>query len=207
LMSVLGLVNILQLENNQTSNEPYFDMMQSSIHKLDETLKEILEYSRNARSEINISEVSLTRMIDECFERLMYIQGSDTIVKNVKIEGEGTFFSDAYRVGLILSNLISNAIKYRDEKKPVSEIDILVSINTERSQIVFRDNGVGIQEDYLPKIFNMFFRATEKSEGAGLGLYIVKETIEKLQGTIRVTSVFGEGTTFFIQLPNTESGK
>jgi signal transduction histidine kinase len=207
LMSVLGLVNILQLENNQSSNEPYFDMMQSSIHKLDETLKEILEYSRNARSEINISEVSLAQIIDECFERLMYIQGSDAIVKNIRIEGDETFFSDGYRVGLIMSNLISNAIKYRDEQKSVSQIDILISVSPDQIQIIFHDNGVGIQEDYLPKIFNMFFRATEKSEGAGLGLYIVKETVDKLDGSIHVSSVFGEGTTFFIQLPNIKPGK
>jgi signal transduction histidine kinase len=205
LMSVLGLVNILQLENNQSSNEHYFQMMQSSIHKLDETLKEILEYSRNARSEVNISEVSISRIIDECFERLMYIAGSDSIAKNIRIEGNETIVSDPYRIGLIMSNLISNAIKYRDEKKPSSQIDILISISQEQINIVFRDNGVGIQEDYVPKIFNMFFRATEKSEGAGLGLYIVKETIEKLEGSIRVNSIFGEGTTFFIQLPNMKS--
>jgi signal transduction histidine kinase len=205
LMSVLGLVNILQLENGQSSNEHYFGMMQASIYKLDETLKEILEYSRNARSEVNISKVNISHVVEECFERLMYIAGSDSIIKTIKIEGEENIYSDSYRIGLIMSNLISNAIKYRDEQKPASQIDILVSVSADEIHIVFRDNGVGIQDEYLTKIFNMFFRATEKSEGAGLGLYIVKETIDKLGGSIRVNSVFGEGTTFFIQLPNMKS--
>ncbi|MCK5705311.1 MAG: HAMP domain-containing histidine kinase, partial [Cyclobacteriaceae bacterium] len=64
------------------------------------------------------------------------------------------------------------------------------------------DNGIGISEDYLPKIFEMFFRATEEFSGSGIGLYIVKETVEKLKGTIKVKSKTRQGSTFKIVLPN-----
>jgi signal transduction histidine kinase len=64
------------------------------------------------------------------------------------------------------------------------------------------DNGIGIASEYQERIFELFFRATDVSEGTGLGLFIVKDTVEKLSGKIEVTSKLGEGTTFTINLPN-----
>jgi signal transduction histidine kinase len=61
---------------------------------------------------------------------------------------------------------------------------------------------MGIREEYMPKIFSMFFRATERSEGAGLGLYIVKESVNKLGGEITLDSTYNEGSVFNICLPN-----
>ncbi len=205
LMSVLGLLNIVQLENQQSANEQYFQLMQSSIYRLDETLKEILEYSRNARSELKISKVEIRKVIDDCFERLMYMEGSAKILKVIECDDNQIAFSDGYRLNVILANLISNAIKYFDPNKESSKLEILVSVGDDVVEMIVRDNGIGIPDRHLPKIFDMFFRATEKSEGAGLGLYIVKETLDKLGGSIRVTSVLDEGTTFFIQIPNMRS--
>jgi signal transduction histidine kinase len=204
LMSVLGLINLVQIENKKSDEalNNYFGMMQHSIHKLDDTLKEILDYSRNARSELNIDLVDLRRMIDESFERLMYLEGSEDIDKNIEVEQDAPLYSDPYRLSVIINNLVSNAIKYRDPNKQRNEIHIRAKINTAALELTFRDNGIGISEEFKPKIFDMFFRATERSEGAGLGLYIVKETIEKLMGTIEVESRMGEGTSFKIRVPN-----
>ncbi len=203
LMSVLGLVNLVQIENQKNGYklDDYFAMMQQSIHKLDETLKEILDYSRNARSELHIEHLDLRKMIDECFERMKYIDGSQKIHKSITVEG-ASLYSDAYRLSLILNNLVSNAIKYHDQKKKTPEIHIHAVIDKAQLQMEFRDNGIGIAEELVKKIFDMFFRATDKSEGAGLGLYIVKETIEKLRGTIQVESMLHQGTTFKIRIPN-----
>jgi signal transduction histidine kinase len=77
-----------------------------------------------------------------------------------------------------------------------------VDISEKSALIVFEDNGIGVSHDLIDKIFDMFFRATERSEGAGLGLYIVKETIEKLMGTIVVTSTVGQGVKFIMEIPN-----
>ena len=68
--------------------------------------------------------------------------------------------------------------------------------------IKIEDNGIGIPEKEKAKVFNMFYRANEQSKGSGLGLYIVKETVEKLEGTITLKSEEGQGTTFEIYLPN-----
>jgi signal transduction histidine kinase len=204
LMSVLGLINLVQIENKKADQglNQYFGMMQHSIHKLDNTLKEILDYSRNARSEVNLEQVYFDKIVEDSFDRLMYMEGSESIQKSVAVAGSDEVYSDPYRLSVIINNLVSNAIKYRDTTKPSSTIDIAATITDKSVEMTFRDNGIGISEEFLPKIFDMFFRATERSEGAGLGLYIVKETIEKLHGTIQVKSAVGEGTVFSICLPN-----
>lgn len=206
LMSVLGLINLVQVENNKTDKDgplgDYFSMMQQSIHKLDDTLKEILDYSRNARSELNIEQVDFQRMVEDSFERMKYMEGSDKILKSISVQANAPLFTDSYRLSVIINNLVSNAIKYRDVNKTQSEIQIEASVSDAQLSVVFRDNGIGISDDYISKIFDMFFRATDRSEGAGLGLYIVKETVEKLLGNIEVESSMGEGTLFKISIPN-----
>jgi len=210
LMSVLGLINLVQVENKKSEQDglsDYFSMMQQSIHKLDDTLKEILDYSRNARSELNIEEVDFQRMVEDSFERMKYMEGSEKIKKTIQINSKAKLYTDTYRLSVIINNLVSNAIKYRDANKQQSIINIEASISDSNLFVVFTDNGIGISQDYINKIFDMFFRATDRSEGAGLGLYIVKETVEKLRGDIRVESRNGEGTVFTIRVPNMKVGK
>jgi hypothetical protein len=211
LMSVLGLINLVQVENKKSEADhglnAYFAMMQQSIHKLDDTLKEILDYSRNARSELNIEAVDFQRMVEDSFERMKYMDGSDQIEKMIKVNANAALYTDAYRLSVIVNNLVSNAIKYRDVSKPKSSINIEAQISDTTLSLTFRDNGIGISEDYINKIFDMFFRATDRSEGAGLGLYIVRETVDKLHGSIKVESVMGEGTTFRIEIPNIKAAR
>ena len=108
--------------------------------------------------------------------------------------------SDAYRLKVVFSNLISNAIKYHDlaKDKPY----ILISCDKNHGyHINVEDNGIGIPEEHQSKIFDMFYRAHDRSEGSGLGLYIVKETLTKIGGQISVASEHGKGSTFSITLP------
>jgi signal transduction histidine kinase len=207
LMSVLGLLRLAQIEVERSENDTkvllsYFGMMEHSINKLDDTLKEILDYSRNARSEIKIEKVNLKSLLEDGFERLMYHEGSDQIEKIIEVKEETLFYSDPYRLSVVLNNLISNSIKYRDVRKKHQYIKIQAHITPAMARIEFSDNGIGISKELLNKIYDMFFRATEKSEGAGLGLYIVKETIEKLGGRISTISNLGLGTHFILELPN-----
>lgn len=203
LMSLLGLLNLVQKEDESKENRygSYFSMMDHSIKKLDETLKEIIDYSKNARNELQLSEVNLENLVTDTFNRLQYIEGSDHITKSITVKNSTPLVTDANRLGVIFNNLVSNAIKYRDENKKCF-LRVTAEIEQTHAIIIVEDNGIGISQTLLPKVFNMFFRATEKSEGAGLGLYIVKETIEKLGGSIDIKSVYGEGTTFIIRISN-----
>ena len=202
LMSVLGLLDLARNESNNVVIHQYHEMMKSSVCKLDDTLKEILEYSRNARQGLIISEINFQKNINDNFERMQFMPGYERIRKEIFIEGDSRFYSDNYRLSLILNNLISNAIKYSDPSKESSFIQITIHLKPESVALTFKDNGIGIEQSYIQKVFNMFFRATEKNEGAGLGLYIVKEAVEKLGGTIELESQIGKGTVFRIELPN-----
>ncbi|ODT56266.1 MAG: hypothetical protein ABS72_01840 [Paludibacter sp. SCN 50-10] len=100
----------------------------------------------------------------------------------------------------VLVNLISNAVKY---SQPHPEIQVDLTVRNEQAVLTIRDNGIGIPENEKKEIFQPFYRASNVRgiEGHGLGLNIVKETIELHNGTIRFESVQHQGTTFIVQLP------
>jgi len=205
LASVLGLVNVAMLDELKDKDmvDGYFQMIRKSISKLDGTLREILNYSRNARSDVVISEINLDQLVRQSFAEMKYLQGHHDISKRIEIENAIPFYSDGYRLSIILANLIANSIQYCDEGKDNSFIQVSATITPAHAIVHILDNGVGINRDYLPEIFNMFYRASEKSDGAGLGLYIVKETLERLHGRVAVTSRLGEGTDITLTIPNT----
>jgi signal transduction histidine kinase len=204
LMSVLGLVNLAKTEDQNRDNffSQYFNMMETSINKLDETLKEILDYSRNARKDLEIEQIDMRKIINDHLERMQYMPGAQHIHKEVIIDQEAPFYSDKYRFSFIVNNLISNAIKYYDPDKADPFLQITIVTRKNKAVLEFKDNGIGIDDRHLTRVFDMFFRATHKNDGAGLGLYIVKEAVEKLHGDISIVSKMGQGTTFTIELPS-----
>ncbi|HYG20112.1 MAG TPA: hybrid sensor histidine kinase/response regulator [Ohtaekwangia sp.] len=206
LMSVLGLVNLAKTEdqNRDSFFNQYFKMMETSINKLDETLKEILDYSRNARKELSIEQVDIKKIISDNLERMQYMPGSQHIRKDVVVEQEAPLFTDKFRLSFIINNLISNAIKYHDPEKDDPFLRIFIAVGKDKATMEFEDNGIGIDPRHLAKVFDMFFRATNKNDGAGLGLYIVKEAVEKLNGRIEVESELERGTRFTLEIPNND---
>jgi signal transduction histidine kinase len=204
LASVLGLVHVAKLEDQKYnfSFSPYLKMIEQSVNRLDETIKEILDYSRNARSPLTLSPINLDKLIKDCFEKLKYLDRYADIKKQVSVKLDVPFYSDQYRLSSILMSMISNSIIYCDDKKPKKMLNIEAVAFDHKVTITIKDNGIGIDAAYIQQIYNMFFRATDESKGAGLGLYIVKETLEKLNGEISVSSTLHEGTTFVITVPN-----
>ncbi|NJR12468.1 HAMP domain-containing histidine kinase [bacterium] len=120
----------------------------------------------------------------------------------VSIDDKSDFYSDTTRIEIVLNNLLSNAIKYADTNRPNPFVDVRVDTNDLGVTICVADNGEGIAPEYLPRIFEMFFRATNRSTGSGLGLYIVSEIVHKMGGTIEVDSKIGEGSNFVVTLPD-----
>ncbi len=206
LASVLGLVHVAKLEDQKYNFNftPYLNMIEQSVNRLDDTIKEILDYSRNARSPLILSPIDMEKMVKDCFSKVKYLDRYADIKQTVRVKLDVPFYSDQYRLSTILQSLISNAILYCDDKKPKKVLSIEAeSIDHDsRVRITVKDNGIGIDKEYINMIYNMFFRATDESKGAGLGLYIVKETLEKLNGDISVQSTLGKETTFVVTVPN-----
>lgn len=197
--SLKGLVEILKTEEDPEEAKSYLNMMQTVLNKQDQFIKDIIDYSRNKRTKDVLKQLSLAVIIKDAIEQLQYAEN----VKKITIEKElviDKIYSDNLRLRIIINNLLSNAIKYADfgKEKPFISIKTYTTDNDLIIQI--EDNGIGINKQYLNRIFEMFF-VTNKNKGTGLGLYIVKETIENLNGNITVESKINVGTKFIVTIP------
>jgi PAS domain S-box-containing protein len=201
LSSVLGLVNLANHPENDDNLKLYLNVIGNKVNQLDHFITDVLAHSKNLKLEVKIEPIDFESLINQTFLDLNYLKGAEQINRSVVVEG-GAFYNDRWRIAEIFRNLISNAIKYRNFGRTDSEISLQIEIHEERARIVFSDNGIGIESANMEKIFNMFYRASEQSDGSGLGLYIVKNAIDKLGGQVQVSSTLGEGTTFIINLPN-----
>ncbi len=200
LSSVLGLVNLSKVKGNDDNPLEYMDLIGEKIAALDNFIGDVLSHSKNLKMEVDLARVDFGGIIEQTFVDLGYLAGARQIKRSINIEGVD-FYSDRWRVSEILRNLISNAIKYRRADVD-GEITIDIQVDHLRAHIAFSDNGIGIKEANLQRIFDMFYRASDQGEGSGIGLYIVKNAVEKLGGHIKVASSPGTGTRFDIFLPN-----
>ncbi len=202
LTTMLGLINISRAEKDPVKRDTYLGLQESMIHKLDKFILNILDLSRNSRVEMRYELIDFNQLIDEAFNHHLTAFARERLVSNIQIKQKGTFWCDRERILIIFNNLISNSLKYYDPSKKNIELDILVSVSKSIAHIEISDNGIGINTDQHEKVFEMFYRATQYANGSGLGLYIVKETIDKLHGTIQLSSEYGKGTQIVLELPN-----
>jgi signal transduction histidine kinase len=201
LVSVLGLINISQNTESLPELKKYLDMMKGRVHALDSFIKDITDYSRNNRTEISTASINLSQLATEIWDSLKYSQKAEKIHFEMDFSQDLILESDPHRLQVILTNLISNAIRYHDSKKEHCYVRLSCK-KTEKSFVLsVEDNGQGIAPEYHNKIFQMFFRANESSTGSGLGLYIVNEAIAKLSGQVQLQSALQQGSTFIIKIP------
>ncbi|MBS1682723.1 MAG: GHKL domain-containing protein [Bacteroidetes bacterium] len=199
LASVLGLVNIARLDKEGNVTD-YLNKIEASISKLDGFIRDIIDFSRNARVELEVTAIEFEPLINELYQNLKYLDEHGTIKWIVNAKTDGAFYSDQHRLNVVLSNLISNAFRYYNSQIDNPFIEIDVTQNSSIAEIHVKDNGIGIAPQHIQNIFKMFYRADVRSKGSGIGLYIVKETLDKIRGEITVQSDYGVGSTFTIKL-------
>ena len=180
--------------------ENYLDMMQSSIKKLDAILQNILDYSYNARFDVTNDVVDVNTLLEETRAMLDPLAGLDRVELSIEVHQRRTLVSDRFRLKTILYNLLKNAVQFQAPHRKSHFIRVTITV-ADTLQIAIQDNGLGIKQALLSKIFHMYYRASEQSQGGGLGLYITKEVVAKLKGEITVESEFGKGSTFKVNLP------
>ncbi|HEY5825773.1 MAG TPA: HAMP domain-containing sensor histidine kinase [Cyclobacteriaceae bacterium] len=200
LLSIQGLVSIALSETDNSNDKRYYSLIGDRVSKLDEFIKEIIEYSRNARTVINYEEIKLKELAEEVIGNLQYMEGTDQIDIYILAPDEPMLL-DKSRTKIILSNIISNAIKYHNLRQENPWVEVKTITDSNNYVISIADNGTGILPDKVDRVFDMFFRATDRSAGSGLGLFIVKEAVDKLGGKIALKSEYGKGSEFIITLP------
>ena len=200
--SLLGLIAVARAEKDMESIGLLLNLQERSLNKLDNFIQDIVSYSRNNRVEVEVGPVDFRVIVEGIFEQLQYMDALARIERRISISQNLEFSSDGKRISVILNNLISNAIKYSDLRKRDSFVEVQVEKNGNGVTIGVSDNGEGIAAEHLPRIFEMFFRATSHSSGSGIGLYIVNEMVNKMRGSVEVKSVKGEGSKFLVWLPD-----
>lgn len=200
LTSVLGLVELMRKEDFAPSASIYLDKVQTSIQRLDQLIQNIINYSRNSRLEPKYLPIDFRELFDASISMHRFIDNSKEIKIVYDNQLGGDFYSDPERWQIVLNNLVSNSIKFSRPGEN-TQIRLLVHKNDHAVQVRFEDNGVGIAPEQTDRVFNMFYRATDGATGSGLGLYIVKQTVELLGGTIQLESEPGRYTRFTIRIP------
>lgn len=198
LKSLKGLITITRKETSEEYRQEYFQLMENSVVKLEDFIKSILEYSSNSKEEIVNEVIDLNLIIDNIIDDLKYFDQAEKVKLHRFIDSEIELKSDPKRLKIILSNLVANAVKYHNYKQETPYINVTFKQDKNSVVIEVEDNGQGIDSEYIETIFNMFVRASDSSEGSGLGLYIVKDTVAKLGAEISVHSELGKGTKFSI---------
>ncbi|HWA34725.1 MAG TPA: HAMP domain-containing sensor histidine kinase, partial [Cyclobacteriaceae bacterium] len=151
---------------------------------------------------VNVTKVDFRTILESLIRQNRREIDAHNINVSIEISEKGTFFNDRHRIALIMKNLMQNAIQFRDDKKTLKQIRVNVSISQAVCDVEVIDNGIGMPMEVTTRIFDLFFRGSEKSTGTGIGLYVVKEVLYKMGGTIDVTSEPGKGSVFSLSFPN-----
>jgi two-component system sensor histidine kinase/response regulator len=200
--SMLGILKLAKTEAK--TDDTLLKLLGDSVKKLDYFINNIIDYYRNTRSEKTLNEIDFSKIIQDSIEVIEQTHNISTkeINFNISIVQNLPFVNDDFRLNVIVNYLLSNAIKYQKVNDLNKQISISIDVTDKLAKIQISDNGIGIPAKYTDSIYKMFFRATTQSTGSGIGLYIVKETLDKINGKIHMTSVENEGTTFDIEIPN-----
>jgi len=201
LSSILGLINIYNLSKTEEEKDTLVSLISGRVNTLDQFISDILDNSRNSRMAISLQEVKLAELTKQVIAQLSHMKDYGKQEIKVEIPESFTIVADAGRLRMVLSNLISNAIKYYDPAKPYAYIRITAGMENPHWHLTIEDNGLGVSDEHKAHLFDMFYRAHAHGEGSGLGLYIVNEVCKKLGGNITVHSAYGQGSSFTVQLP------
>jgi two-component system, sensor histidine kinase len=201
LKSILGLVNISRITSEPREHVGYLNRIESSVIKLEAFIAEILDYSRNKRQDIVLEQIKLKELCNEILENLKYTEDFSHISVDLSQLEQHDIVQDKTRLRIILNNLISNAVKFQKRYDGHSSF-IRISSRKIADAILIEveDNGEGIKPELQEKIFDMFYRGNENSNGSGLGLYIAKEAAMRMRGDIFVRSEYGKGSVFTVAL-------
>lgn len=194
LASILGLVNVSRLEIFDPAAVSYLQMIESQAKKLDSVRAEFIKAMHIKDATKLDEEIHVNAMIGDILRDLRTKEGFSRLNIDINVAPCRKLVSNQFLMRTILQNLIENSIKYQNysEDRPVLRIDLQHADNT--TKIIIEDNGIGIDPSIHDKIFDMYFKSTESRNGSGLGLYLVRKAVEKLQGKLQLRSSPGQGT-------------
>lgn len=210
LNGIMGMLTLLGKSELNSSQMKYVHNADHYSKLLLGTLNDILDYANIERGLLDLENFTfdIRKIIEEVESVIMPVATDKNLSVKITIENEMPFslYGDGRRIKQVILNIMSNAVKFTEsgnlsleamsQKREENTLDLL---------LVFKDTGIGLDESQIKRVFDPFFQGESKLDrrfgGNGLGLTIVKEVIEKMGGSITVTSTLGEGSNFYIKIP------
>jgi signal transduction histidine kinase len=204
LKSMTGLIHLLgqSIDTGKDDPRPYLSMMKESVGRMEQLLHQFEQFLENSRKDLIHEPLDIQAVIDDVLGELRPLCDRHHIHVQISVDQAGYFYTDTHRFRLVLFHLISNAIYFHDEKKENRSVEINIRVTQTCCNVQVVDNGIGIPNEIHTRIFDLFFRGSERSSGSGVGLHIVHEVLKKMGGSISVNSEPEAGTKFFVWLPN-----
>ena len=199
--SMMSLNYLAKYEVKDEVALKFLDDYETQANRLNTILDGLLKLTKMSFNEDEKQEIDFEKTIYECIASYKFLTNYELVEFKVEVDNNLKYQASWALINTILQNLIENGIKYARTEDNKPQITITISKETRNIEILVVDNGIGMDEETVSKIFTMFFRVNRKIEGTGLGLHILKRAVERLDGKVVVESELGKGTTFKVTLP------
>lgn len=201
--AIRGLVNAAKLDSkdDQTFHR-YLGLINKEAQKMDTILTQLNRAVHIKGGSIVVSHIIFDTFVQEVLKQVSFHPNFTEVLTIVNDKTRNHFYCDRHILSTIFENMVDNALKYRKKDRKLSTLTITITDHKNGVNIIFEDNGIGIEAAVLPDIFKLFYRGTSQAKGAGLGLFTVKNSIRVLRGKISVESKEGKGAKFSIFIPS-----
>jgi signal transduction histidine kinase len=196
-----GLISVVKRNSEVFPLDQFLSMMEESLNKLETFVNRLVEFSKNSNEPLLIETVDIDKMINHILDELKEHPNKEKVSIEYSLEGVSRIDTDFNKLYSVLFQIIKNAFDYVDPAKPRAILSIRAETLAYHVAIEIMDNGIGIEKGSLPKVFQMFYRGTHRSRGSGLGLFLAREAITRLKGSIDIKSELNLGTFVNLQIP------
>lgn len=201
LAGMLTGIDYLQHTDDIDEIRDLLSTMKKSLTQLDDYIVAMHQFYNNQKGQITINLVEFNQIVQENKNIFTVFAEASQIQFETEVYQSEPFYSDTLSIKLIINNLLSNAFKYqKTEPEVVKKVQLSIEVKNKIATITVRDNGIGMKEDDIEKIFELHHRITNQRTGFGFGLYNLKGALLKLNGQIDVQSKLGLGSTFKVTL-------
>ncbi|MCD2425660.1 hybrid sensor histidine kinase/response regulator [Niabella pedocola] len=204
--SATGILDLVKMEGRIEDSGGYWKLMDACIQKLDYYVSQTVQFYKTARFKAVQEEIHFETLVHSLIDLYRTSNGTKGITFDIGVEEQQAFYGDLFRVEIVIANLLSNAIKCQRPEEPDKKVAIRITTTAEEARILITDNGIGMEVEEATKIFDPFFKGAQPGS-LGLGLFILREALEKQNGTVTVTSEKGRGSTFEVHIPNNPEQK
>lgn len=204
MVNLSGLLELVKLETDNETVVSLLDQADWMINRMDDFGLALHDYTKVIQEDYKLESIQFLEIAKNIMDTASTIKGNEKVSLELDVsEAVKEFKFDYYRLQILFRSLLSNSIHHRDVDKEICTCKISISsTESEKLKIEVSDNGMGIDKNTLPKIFDMFYRGNNSGPGPGLGLYIVNTIVREAKGEIDIQSTLGDGTKITIELPN-----